>query len=88
MKVETYSTLKSNICIKTQFENVLTSYIKSVILTKRLVMLPQDWDRNGLLCIYEMASCDEYDYWLFIGKTRYEQYLTLWYSSNKYLYIN
>ena len=31
------------------FKNKLTNYTKSEILTKRLMLLPVDWDRNGLL---------------------------------------
>ena len=49
----------SDICIKTQFKNTLNNYTKSDILTKRLVLLPVDWDANSLLCIYEAAPCDE-----------------------------
>ena len=35
--------------INTQFKNMLTNNSNSDILTKRLVLLPVDWDTNGLL---------------------------------------
>ena len=49
MKVETYIALNSDMRIKTQFKNTLTNYSKSDILKKRLVLLPVDWDENGIL---------------------------------------
>ena len=55
-KGKIYNALNSDICIKKQFKNTLT---KSDILTKRLVFLPVDWDKKGLLCIYETAPYDE-----------------------------
>ena len=57
MKVEIYIGLNSE--MNKQFKNVLTNYIKSDILTKRLVLLPVDWDKNGLLHIYEAAPYNE-----------------------------
>ena len=49
MKVKIYIALKSEMRITTQFKNTLTYYAKSDILTKNLVLLPVDWDKNGLL---------------------------------------
>ena len=59
MNVEIYSALSSDICIKIQFKNTLTDYTKSDILTKRLVLLNVDWDKNELLCIFKAALYDE-----------------------------
>ena len=59
MKLEIYSALNSDICMEAQFKNTLTNYTKSDILTKRLVLLLVNWDKNGLLCIYEAAPYDE-----------------------------
>ena len=39
----------------TQFKNTSTSYTKSGILTKRLVLLPVYWETSG----YEATPCDE-----------------------------
>ena len=58
MKVKNYGGLNFDICIKTQSKNTLINYIKSGILKKRLVLLPVDWDTNGLLCIYKGAPYD------------------------------
>ena len=49
MKVEIYIALNSEMRINTQFETTLTNFIKSDILTKILMLLPVDWDKNGLL---------------------------------------
>ena len=49
MEVTTYITLSSEMRINTQLNNTLTTYIKSNLLTKRLVLLPVDWDKNCLL---------------------------------------
>ena len=49
MKVKTYIAITSEICINTQFKNTLTYFIKSDLTSKRLVFLPVDWDKNGLL---------------------------------------
>ena len=35
--------------ISTQLKNLLTNYTRFDILTKILVFLPVDWDKNGLL---------------------------------------
>ena len=59
MKVKNYSGLIFDISIKTQCKNTLINYIKSGILTKRLVLLPVDSDTNRLLCIYKAAPYDE-----------------------------
>ena len=68
MKVEIYIATNSDICINAQYKNSITDYTKSDILAKTLVLLPVDWDKNSLICIYKAAPCDEQDYWLFIGK--------------------
>ena len=49
MKFQTYTGLNSDLRIKIQFQNTLTNYSKSDILKKRLVLLPVDWDENGIL---------------------------------------
>ena len=49
MKFENYIGLNSEMRINTQFKNVITKYTNSDIVTKRLVLLPVDWDKNGLL---------------------------------------
>ena len=59
MIVETDSALNSDICIDKQIKNTSTNYTKSDILTNNLVLLPIDWDKKGLLCIYEAAPYDE-----------------------------
>ena len=59
MEVKSYSALKSDICVNTQFKNTLTNYTKCGILTKRLMLLPVVWDKNGLLSICETAPYDE-----------------------------
>ena len=60
LKVEIYIALSCEIRINTQFKNTLTNYTKSDILTKRLVLLPVDWD-NFFLTIYEAAPYNEKD---------------------------
>ena len=47
MRVKTYIALTSEIRINTQFENTFTNFIKTDITTKRLVLLPVDWDKKG-----------------------------------------
>ena len=49
MKLKIYIDLDSEMRINTQFKNKLTNFPKTDILTKRLVLLPVDWDKNGLL---------------------------------------
>ena len=49
IKVEIYIVLSSEMAIKTQFKNTLTNNTKSDIIIKSLVLLPVDWDKNGLL---------------------------------------
>ena len=49
MKDEIYISLNSEMRIETQFKNILTNYTKCDILIKRLMLLPVDWDKNGLL---------------------------------------
>ena len=49
MKVEIYIGVNSEMRINTHFKNTLTNYTKSDALTNRLVLLPVDWDKNGLL---------------------------------------
>ena len=49
MKAKIYKPLKSEMRINTQFKNTLPNYTKAVILTKSLVLLRVDWDKNGLL---------------------------------------
>ena len=48
MKVKSYISLHSDMCTKTQFKNTLTNYTNSETLTKILVLLLVDWDKNGL----------------------------------------
>ena len=50
--VEIYSALNSDICINSQFKNTFINYIKTDILTKRLVLLPVDLDKNSLLYVF------------------------------------
>ena len=68
MKIEIYIGLNSELGVNKHFKNVLTNYTKSDILTKRFVLLPVDWDKNGLLHIYEAAPYNEYHYCLFIAR--------------------
>ena len=49
MKVEIYIDLKSEMHLNTQFKKTLTNYTKFFLIRKRLVLLPVDWDKNGLL---------------------------------------
>ena len=49
MKVESYISLNSEKRINTQFEHTSTYNTKSDKSTKRLVLLPTDWDENGSL---------------------------------------
>ena len=49
VKVEIYIVLRSQIFINTQFKKMLTNFTKLDLITKRLVLLPVDWDKNGLL---------------------------------------
>ena len=49
IKNEIYIALISEICINTEFVNTLVNYNKSDMLTKTLVLLSVDWDKNGLL---------------------------------------
>ena len=53
--------------INTQFKKTSTDYTKPEILTKILVLLLVDGDKN-IFTIYVAAPYDEWDYWLFIGK--------------------
>ena len=48
MKIKIYIGLNYVMRINTQFKNILTSYTKSDILTKRLGLLP-DWDKICIL---------------------------------------
>ena len=49
MKAEIYIDLNSEMHLNTQFKNILTNYTKFYLKRKRLVLLPVDWDKNGLL---------------------------------------
>ena len=49
MKVKTYIVSNSEMHINTQFKNTLTDYTKSIILTKRSLLLPVDYDKSILL---------------------------------------
>ena len=49
MKVRLHFALSNEIFINTQFENTLTNYIKLDLSTQKYVLLPVDWDKNGLL---------------------------------------
>ena len=49
MKAENYVALTSEMRNSTQFKNTLTNYIKSDVVTKRLALLPVEYDTNGLL---------------------------------------
>ena len=46
MEIEVYIVLISVMHVKAQFKNTITDFIKSDILTRRLVLLPVDWDKN------------------------------------------
>ena len=81
-KLETYTALNSEIQISKQFKNVLINYRKTDILTKRLVLLPVDLDKNGLLFTKRIHITN-----VIIDKKLYEHYLALWYTSSKCLYI-
>ena len=48
MKVKFYITLNSEMHINTTFKKTLAKYFKPDIFTRRSVLLPVDWDRNGL----------------------------------------
>ena len=62
----------------TQSKNTLINFTKSDSLTKRSVLFPVDWHKNGFLFterVYVMNKIK--DYWLFIYKNIYELYLAL-----------
>ena len=48
-KVKIYIAFSSEIRLNTHFKSNLTNYTKSDMLTKILVLLPVDWNKNGLL---------------------------------------
>ena len=48
MEVKIYISLNSEIRINTQLKDTSTNYTKSDTITKRLVLLPVDWYKNGL----------------------------------------
>ena len=49
MKVKIYIALSSEMRINAQFKNTSANQAKSDLLTKRLVLLPKDWDKNVIL---------------------------------------
>ena len=64
MKVKIDIALNNEICIKKQFENTSTNYIKSVISTRSFVLLPEDQDKNVLLVTKRLHMMIG-GYWLF-----------------------
>ena len=48
-KDKIYIALNSAMRFTTQFKDTLTNYTKSYSLTKKLVLLPVEWVKNGLL---------------------------------------
>ena len=51
IKIKIYINLNLDMRINTLFKNTLTNYNKSDILTKKLVLLPVDFDENSRLFI-------------------------------------
>ena len=45
--------------VNTQFKNTLVANTKSDILTKRLGLLPVDWDKNNLLFTKRLHRMNE-----------------------------
>ena len=80
MKIETYIVLHSDMCINTEFENTLTNFTKTDTLTKRLVLLPVDWDKIGLISTKRLHIMNKV--FVIHSKNHYEQYLAFWYTSS------
>ena len=59
LKIKIFIDLNSEMSNNTQFKNILTDYIQSDILTKRLVLLPADWDKNSLLFTKQLPIMNE-----------------------------
>ena len=95
MKVEIHIGSKYEMRINTRLKNLLTHYTKSDILTKRLVLLHVDWDKSGLLFTKRLHIMNKFHFHtftftglLFIHSMKhYQQYLTLWCTSSKCLYV-
>ena len=65
---------------------MLTSYTKYDILTNRIVLLPVDWDKNGLLFSKRLHITNKimrYSH----SESHYEQCIALWYTLNNFPYI-
>ena len=75
MKLKLTLALNSEMRVLRKFKNTFTTYTKTNLLEKRLVLLPIDWDTNGLVLIKRLHMMNKII--LFIRKDQYEQYLAL-----------